>query len=227
MKDMRKKLCNMTLVLAAALLTASCGEFFEPSEATLPTTMTLSNHDVTVMEGDTCVIRPLFTPDSISNSAVFWMTLDQEVARFVSPDTLLAVYQGITEAVAIPVIDYRKTDTCRVTVIPRWQITANFNYPEDMVVYADIRVHGQPVNDDMLIGAFCGDELRGVGQTIERQGVRYTLIRVWGPYAMSNETIVFRCYDRRRYTLEEFDEALDFDGEAHGTLSNLFKLTIQ
>ena len=224
---MIKKLYNITLALAASLLTVSCAEFFEPNEATLPVSMTLSNHDVTVMEGDTCVVRPLFTPDSVSNGAVFWTTINQEVARFINPDTLVGVAQGSTEAIAIPVIDYTKTDTCRVTVIPRWEFTANFNYPEDMVVYADIRVHGQPVNEDMLIGAFCGDELRGMGQTLERFGVRYTLIRVWGPYALSHETIVFRCYDRRNYTLEEFDEALEFDGETHGSLKNLFKLTIE
>lgn len=224
---MKKKLYNMTLALTVTLLTVSCGEFFEPNEATEPVAMTLSNHAVTIMEGDTCVVRPLFTPEAISNAAVFWTTINQEVARFINPDTLLAVAEGTTEAIAIPVIDYTKTDTCRVTVIPRWEFNANFNYPEDMVVYADISVHGQPVNNDMLIGAFCGDELRGLGQTLERFGVRYTLIRVWGPYALSHETIVFRCYDRRNYTLEEFDEALEFDGESHGTLSSLYKLTIE
>lgn len=224
---MRKKLYHITIVLTLALLTGACSEFFEPNEATMPVTMTLSSHDVTVMEGDTCVIHPLFTPDSISNQAVFWMTADQQVARFLNTDTLIAVTQGSTQAIAISVTDYRKADTCRVSVISRWRLTANFDYPEDMVVYADIRVHGQPVSDDMMIGAFCGDELRGVGQTMERRGVRYTLIRVWGPYAMSNETIIFRCYDRRRYTLEEFNEALSFDGESHGSPSNLFRLTIE
>ena len=212
-------------VLCVAL--SSCGEFFEPTEATMPTTMTLSSHDVTLMVGDTCIIRPLFTPDSISNQAVFWMTADQQVARFLNIDTLVAVTQGSTQAIAISVTDYHKADTCRVSVISRWDLTANFDYPEDMVIYADIRVHGQPVSDDMLIGAFCGNELRGLGKTMERSGVRYTLIRVWGPYAMSNETIVFRCYDRRRYTLEEFSEALSFDGESHGSPSQLLRLTIE
>lgn len=224
---MRKKLYHLALVLTAALLTTACGEFFEPNEAITPSTMTLSSHDVTIMEGDTCVIHPLFTPDSISNQAVFWMTADQQVARFLNIDTLVAVTQGSTQAIAISVSDYNKTDTCRVSVISRWNLTANFDYPEDMVVYADIRVHGQPVSDDMLIGAFCGNELRGLGKTMERSGVRYTLIRVWGPYAMSNETIIFRCYDRRRYTLEEFSEALSFDGESHGSPSQLLRLTIE
>ena len=226
----RRRLIKLSFIichLSLSVVLTACGDFFEPNEATLPTAMTLSRHDVTVMEGDTCVIRPLFTPDSISNRAVFWMTADQQVARFLNADTLVAVGQGSTQAIAISVSDYRKADTCRVSVINRWRLTANFDYPEDMVVYADIRVHGQPVSDDMIIGAFCGDELRGVGQTMERRGVRYTLIRVWGPYAMSNETIIFRCYDRRRYTLEEFNEALSFDGESHGSPSNLFRLTIE
>lgn len=224
---MRKKLYHITIVLTLALLTGACSEFFEPNDATMPVAMTLSSHDVTVMEGDTCVIHPLFTPDSISNQAVFWMTADQQVARFLNTDTLIAVTQGSTQAIAISVTDYHKADTCHISVISRWDLTANFDYPEDMVIYADILVHGKPVSDDTLIGAFCGNELRGLGKTIERNGVRYTLIRVWGPYAMSNETIIFRCYDRRRYTLEEFNEALSFDGESHGSPSNLFRLTIE
>lgn len=224
---MRKKLHNLMLALTAVLTMASCGEFFDPNEATMPASMTISRHDVMLMEGDTCAITALFSPDSISNSAAFWSTDDAAVARFTEGDILQAVAAGTTRVTAVSVADSRLTDTCRVTVIPRWHFTANFDYPADMVVYADVRVHGQPVTDDLLIGAFCGDELRGVGELKEHLGISYLCIRIWARYAMSGERVVFRCFDRGNHRLETFSTTLDFDGETHGTLHELLPLVIE
>ena len=41
-----------------------------------------------------------------------------------------------------------------------------------------------------------------------------------------NETVSFRVYLKQQLRFEEFPQTLDFDGEAHGTLTNLYKISL-
>jgi hypothetical protein len=41
------------------------------------------------------------------------------------------------------------------------------------------------------------------------------------------ESIVFRCYDKKKLRLYECPVTVDFDGQTHGTLSNLYKINFE
>lgn len=235
--------CSLIIALMSGL--TSCAELFDMEEAIVPTTMTLERHDVTLMVGDSCVIHPVFTPDSLSNNSIFWFSMDNQVADFVTADTLVALGTGVTDAVAISVTDYTQVDTCAVRVIDRWELTSD-SYPYEMVIYARAIVQGQPITPDMTIAAFYGEECRGIGQVRQSHGITYLVLRVgseiryddsdedWidygddeeasSPSELYRERIIFRCYDRRNHILLTSPVRVVFDGEAHGTLSDLFDL---
>lgn len=210
-----------------ACMLSACGDYYE--YAIVPTTMTLEQHTMTLMVGDSAVIRPLFTPDSLSNNTVFWYSLDPDVATFVSADTIVAQTIGTTQAVAIAVIDYTQIDTCTIEVIDRWVFPEN-DYPHETVVYADVTIHGEPATEDDIIAAFIGGEVRGIGQMFEKGGHRVMRIRVAGDLVdedeMEQQSIIFCCYRRRQHIVETFPQAIYYDGEAHGTPSKPFQLQI-
>ncbi len=214
--------------LLITLVVASCAELTEP--VTLPSSMTLERHDVTLMVGDLCVIHPVFIPDSLSNNTVFWMTDNPEVATFIMGDTLLGVSPGKTNAIAIAVTDYNKIDTCAVEVIERWTLPEE-DFPHETIVYANVVVHGEPATDDHIIAAFIGGEVRGIGEMFEMRGHSVMRIRIHGdfvePDEMDVQSVTLRCYTRSKHLLETFDYWLYFDGETHGTPSAPVRLEIR
>jgi hypothetical protein len=207
---------------------SSCGEFWEfgGQELVTASDMTLDRKVVNVMVGDYCVIPVNFDPDSLSNTQVFWLTEDDTVAYFHG-DTLRAVGEGHTRALAFTSID-RLRDTCLVNVIPAFREDVA-HFPYDMVVYADVNIHGlhlTPDNaDDMTIAAFVNDEMRGIGKMRRHAGVSYMELRVWSPFDYGDD-VTFRCYYHGQGRMEVFAEHLTFDGAQHGTLSKLYPLVL-
>ena len=103
------------------------------------------------------------------------------------------------------------------------------NYPYDMVIYASVNVHGTMLTkencDSVIIGAYVNEELRGIGQMERRHDVDYMVIRVWSPYRKGDQ-VELRCYFRGQARAELFSDTFTFDGEMHGTLSNLYPLVL-
>ena len=209
------------------LLLTSCGELFDVDDAPSTDTVTAMRIDrdtVWLMAGDSLRLTVSFAPRRPANTGVMWYVANADIARMVA-DTLVARQPGATFVVALPV-DGLRPDTCAVSVMKPW-VVRPADYFFDTVVYADIRVGGRCLDDSLLVGAFVDDELRGVAQLREAAGRQYAVIRAYGPVTASeNDTIIFRCYDRRRAQLRAFDVSIPFDGETHGTLSHPIMLKL-
>ena len=220
---------HSTLLIALTMSASSCADLFDMDDAIVPSEMTLDTHAVTLMVGDSCVIKPIFTPDSLSNNVVFWMSLDPEVASFVSGDTLVGRSIGSTEALAISVTDYTRADTCAVEVIDHWDLPIE-DFPHETIVYANVLIHGQPPTDDDVIAAFYQGEVRGIGQMFEMRGHSVMRIRIAGDFVddddLEQNSVAFRCYRKHEHQLLTFPQWIYFDGESHGTPSSPLQLQI-
>jgi len=202
-----------------------------------------------IMEGENYVFKPTFTPDTIANIQVFYLSEADSVAH-ITGDTLQARSQGWSLVTAISVSG-RQPDSCRVCVLPQWESSARV-YPYETVVYAYVTVGGAPMTDDMTVAAFCEGEVRAIGQTFKTNGIQYIRFRVGStlgeeagqttsgeepvhdeedptedndiPEELYRESIYFRCYDHSRFNLYATPTTFTFDGETHGAPSNLIEL---
>lgn len=227
MKNLRKTI-HITCVAFLSQLVISCGLIdFEFDEGTQIAYDMKLNHDMAyAILGDSFVLKPIFTPDSISNRTVYFQSTYDSIAKIVN-DTIVAVGEGETRISAISVQDV-KTATCDVVVLPKWEVNP-YDYPYEMVVYADVKVRGAAPTDGMKIGAFYGTQLRGTGEWIEHKNIKLMQFRIYSSYsgnAESGERIRFYCYEKDSLMLKRFSENLYFDGETHGSLKEPFKLTI-
>ena len=216
---------SLSLIAISALLVA-CGEYWEGGEPVAARKMTLGRKVVNMVVGDRYRIPVFFEPDTLSNRAVFWQTEDNEIA-LVENDTVVAVNVGLTRAYALSVSD-RQTDSCWVNVLPPMYINSKL-YPYDMVIYADVTIHGhhytQADEDSLIIAAYSGDDLRGIGKMRQWNDKDYMELRIWSPIRYGGE-VQLRCYYRGKALAEVFPDVLEFDGDAHGTLSNLYPLVL-
>lgn len=214
--------------LLTFLLLSACGDFFQFDNADLTTAsrMGLSRQVVTLVVGDEYCIPVWFSPDTLINNTVYWESMDDSIATFVD-DTLVARSQGLTRAIAFTTID-RLRDTCWVQVLPEMYVAPG-SYPYEMMIYASVDIHGTRLtygNDSaVVIGAFVGNELRGVGRMKQDFGIDYMAIRVHSPLPYG-EQVTLRCYYRGQARAELFPDEFYFDGNHYGTLSNLYPLVL-
>lgn len=241
--------CHLSFIIyqllfcATGALFASCGDLFQFESTPEPAAeMELDRHDLALMVGDHYTLTPIFNPDTLHNKALFWASDHNNVVTF-DGNELVAIGEGEAVVTAISV-ETRGYDTCHVVVFRPWEVDAG-EYAYDMVLYAHATLDGKPlVEDRQLVGAFCGKELRGVGQMRQQQDISYMVLRIYShfsphaPYGELNpqdplypydgerdaEQFVLRLFDRDTHSLYELPEKITFDGEAHGTLSNLFPL---
>jgi hypothetical protein len=220
---------TICILLLSVLAMTSCKEFFEMADVddeVLPTSITISRGNFSIMEGDQFVLHAQSDVDSLLNG-YFWQSSDESVVRMVG-DTVVAVGPGIA---TVKVVSARKqlTAIIDVTVVQQWQVSP-YDFAREMMVYADVTVKGQKANESILVGAFSNGELRGVGELCQVGSRQYVQIRVYGAGytegGSGTEVINFRCYDRTKAEFYDFPTRLNFDGMTHGTLSNLYKLTI-
>ncbi len=191
--------------------------------------MHMERDTIFAMVGDSFTVRPVFTPEIVSNVEIFWYTDFDSIIRVVN-DTVVAVGEGEAFLHGISVQDV-KEDSTLVIVMPGWKYDP-YNWPYETVVYADVRMNGEPLAENAVVGAFVGDECRGIGEQKEWNGIRYTQFRIGSEMfsypdptsddVFINETIRFVLYDPETHMLRELDETMTFDGETHGTISNLF-----
>lgn len=222
MKRIRYHILLGVVAIAMAAAVGACGELADTPDVIKPVEMKLNRSRIFIAEGSSYQLVPVFTPDTVTDLGVFWMSNDAKIAQVVN-GKVTGVAQGDTRIKAISV-SALKEDSCLVTVLPKLYTNPD-NYPYDMVIYADVSVHGRPVDDSMLIGAFCGDELRGIGVRHEWQGIPYMVLRIYSPTARG-ETITLGCYHVEEALMEMFDDVFIFDGESHGSLSSLYELRI-
>ena len=203
-------------VFCCILLLSSCGliDVDPDSEAQVPTKMYFSPDTVYVMVGDTFVVHPTFEPDSIANKTCFWTSLDMDIVSLKN-DTLIAEQEGWVRIVAAS-ISALMTDSVDVCVMEPW-VMSETKYPYEMVVYADVSVHGEPVTKDMTLAAFSGISLRGVGTPITVGKKTLWRFRIYNdfeftlPYAET--PITFWVYDRKTLQRMIFPVFITYNGE--------------
>lgn len=203
-------------VFCCILLLSSCGliDVDPDSEAQVPTKMYFSPDTVYVMVGDTFVVHPTFEPDSIANKTCFWTSLDMDIVSMKN-DTLIAEQEGWARIVAAS-ISALMTDSVDVCVMEPW-VMSETKYPYEMVVYADVSVHGEPVTKDMTLAAFSGISLRGVGTPITVGKKTLWRFRIYNdfeftlPYAET--PITFWVYDRKSLQRLAFPVFITYNGE--------------
>ena len=108
------------------------------------------------------------------------------------------------------------TDSVDVCVMEPW-VMSETKYPYEMVVYADVSVHGEPVTKDMTLAAFSGISLRGVGTPITVGKKTLWRFRIYNdfeftlPYAET--PITFWVYDRKTLQRLAFPVFITYNGE--------------
>ena len=149
----------------------SCGDYWEGGDPLPARTMHLPRRVVNMMVGDQYQIPVVFNPDDLTNNAVWWQMQYPDVAS-VKDNIVTGISEGVTLAYAMSVND-RLQDSCLVNVIPEAYINPR-QYPYDMVIYADVTIHGKKYTKDdeeqMIIAAYNETELRGIGKMRQWQG---------------------------------------------------------
>ncbi len=213
------------LFLFLLFLVTSCGEYWEGTPVSAHQ-MKLPKKVVNIMVGDKYPLPVLFAPDDVSNQEIWWQTKNDDIATMVN-DSVLGVSEGLTVAYAMSVSD-RLQDSCLVNVIPEAYLNPK-DYPYDMVIYADVTIHGKKYTaddeDSLIIAAYNDYELRGIGKMRSANGKPYMELRIWSPFEYG-DWIDLMCIYRGRPLIELFPGHLRFDGETHGTLSNLYPLVL-
>ena len=226
-----KYISTFSCVMLLASLFTSCGlldmEFDENVQIAYD--MQLDHDTVYVAVGDSFVLQPVFTPDSVINREVFFSTANEEIA-YIHNDTIIAVSEGETVISAISVMN-EKMAFCQVFVLPPWEVNI-YNYSDDMVAYLSATIDGVPIDfEKQMIVAFVGPQLRGIGQPIKLKDTTIVQIRIYGYSYWGNEEPIrpelvrFAYYDKEKLLLKYLPLYITFDGETHGSPSTPLELT--
>ncbi len=75
--------------------------------------------------------------------------------------------------------------------LPNWEPVI---YPNNSaILYGYVEINGVPINDDDMIGAFVGDECRGIGTISTHQNTAYVTLLM--NVAESGELVTFKYYN--------------------------------
>ncbi len=225
------KAMRYELLFLLPFLATSCGLMeMENQEEVIATQLQLERDSVWIMVGDEFTLQPVITPENATNNAVAWSTNASDVLS-INDNVFSGASEGWAHVYARNIVADVE-DSCVVCVMRRWEDTSRL-YPYEMVVYASVSVNGQAFDPEtMMVGAFVNDEMRGIGtleQWKDHSYVRFRVgshLRYFDPEGIC-ETVDFRVYYRQELRYKKFPQTLDFDGETHGTLSDLFTLKIE
>ena len=207
-----------------ALCLASCGDFWDGGAPVAARKMTLGRQVVDLMVGDHFNIPVFFEPDELSNHSVWWTVDDTDIAT-MDDNTLIAVNEGTTTVWAMSVSD-RQEASCIVNVWPRWYENRR-SYPYDMVIYANITLNGEPIDESIYVGAFINGELRGVAKRYEDSGRMITYIRVWDDMMFGN-VIYLKFYNPEIASMVEVNDFwMPFNGNSVGLPSSPIDIELE
>lgn len=213
------------ILLTITLSLSSCANWLDNEEMPdLPDSVTLSRHQLTMLVGDTCRFDAVFSPEDYPEQGLLWVSTVAGILD-VNGNTVVARSAGSTNVVITSAMGL-KSDTCRVEVQPAWGEPPLELY--DMVVYAAVDPSIDPETSELA--AFCGNELCGRGVRRTDHGVTYTVFRIYSAMMDTEDykvPITFRCHLRNEGRVVQFPDTIYFDGEAHGSLSNLYQLYLE
>ncbi len=245
-----KAIHRILLLAVVAVQLASCGLLdFDVDETGVltPTEMYLEQDTFYVMRGETFSLHPVFTPDTVNITDLYMLPMHNDIVTVCGADKLEAIGEGSTKIYIISV-SARIQDSCMVFVSAPW-LKEERVWPYETVFYANVTLNGEPLPEGMEVAAFVGNECRGKGVKKSAYGINYWQFRVgsdilyddnsdWddgyceddeydaedigdGPY---RPQINFRVYDQTHHKLYTTAIHAFFDGETHGTLSELFEI---
>lgn len=225
-----KHLLNIIAFFVIAML-VSCGDFYTfESEYNMPdsTQMKVEQDTVYLMVGDSYGLSVNFSPDNISNTAVYWAHVNAEDSLVViRNDSVFAKATGTSEIVALGDGGALR-DTLSVIVIDRWyDIDLSHESRSDMVIYANITVDGEPFDTaTQQVAAFVRNDFAGMAHVKTAHGIDYAELRLWSFADTDVGNVLFKCYDKRRHRLYIAPQRPPFTAlEAYGTLSDLYNIT--
>ncbi len=213
---------------SCGLLDFGIGDVIEenPSSPSAPK-LALTTDDIFTMEGDTFSMKALTTTGEVYPYPVFWAT-EHDSVLVVKDNVFYALSEGETTVTAVSVEDLSRA-TCTVSVLPKW--TAPAQQPFETVVLADVRVNGKYFDPEtMRVAAFFHSECCAFAEPMEANGIQYVRFRVRSEFLPVTdgdpEQIRFAVHLPGTLQYEFFDQTCDYDGETHGTLGKLFKLSV-
>ena len=210
------------LLLMASLLT-SCGliDMDFDDNVQVAYDMQLDRDTVFVTQGDSFVLHPVFSPDTVRNREVFFRSANEEIA-YIMNNTIIAESQGETVVSATSVMNDIMA-FCHVFVLAPWKINIHM-FSNDMVAYLTATIDGVPIDfEKQNVVAFVGSELRGIGKLIELKDKDVIQMRIYGHLEWDDleptrpELVRFAFYDKEYLMLKNLPIYLDFDGETHGS----------
>ena len=218
-------IASLLAIASATLQLVSCGIMeLEEQEQIVAMEMMLERDSVFIMVGDDFTLQPTFKPDSVTVSDIFWSSEADSVLS-VKDGHLVGESEGTVWVYATSVSRQLK-DSLVVVVMPRWEDAARL-YPNEMIVYADVTIDGKPFDPDkQMLGAFVDDEMRGIGTLQTWKDKSYVRFRIGSDIAYYDpdgitEDVTFRVYYKQELRYDVLPYTLEYDGETHGTLSNL------
>lgn len=237
-------LLGLGAIILWCLLLSSCGLLdydMEEGREELAVSMNLDRDTMYVMTGDRFMLTPLFDPDTVNISDLYFYT-DRPDILFFDAEGFEALESGWANVYAMSVSS-RISDSCAVCVLEPWSLSVK-RYPYETVIYAYVTVNGEQPTDDMMIAAFCGNEVRDFARVFEAHGTTFMIFRAGSeyrytpddeepdydldddeepddvPWTVQHEYITIRAYDPVHHRLYTNRTRILFDGESHGTPSH-------
>ena len=121
---------------------------------------------------------------------------------------------------AMAMVAYAQGNESKWTVNP-------YDYQYDMTIYAQLKIDNAVVSDysNYEVGAFVGDECRGVAVVDAKDNSTWLYIRVRSASA-SGEKISFKLFDKTEGKIKRIAETVDFESQGlEGMPSSPFDLT--
>ncbi len=217
------------LCILASIFFNSCALIELEEEQVTAVDMHLDRDSIYVEVGDQFTITPVFDPDTITLSDIYWEISAPEVVNFYYTH-FAAESEGWATIRAISV-SQQQEDSCHVCVLPRFD-DVNLTFPYETVIYAKVSVKGQEFNPEtMRVLAYVGNDLGGFGEMKEQHGVKYMVIRagseMFDEENVIPETVTLYLYNKKEHSLTLFKSYIEFDGESHGNPINPIELTIK
>ena len=226
---MHKPIHKFVILLALALQVASCGLLdwdVDSDGSIIVSSMRIKYDTVYVMIGDTVPLQMSFQPDTVNLKDIFIQSSNPNIVWVDTVRNRLEAVGTGWVMVKVESVSARLKDSCAVYVMPSWSVREE-GYPYETVFYAHVTKDGYHLSDGSLPDLPPDDddsEDPDENEYVSDDDDDDDFEKGDGTGELVRELIEFCCYDRSNYHMYRCSVRVPFDGETHGTLSNLFEI---